>query len=111
MPAPNSRRPSEPDSSHSSPIAGSTRLPPDGPCSAEPAAYGAAFLKALGGQKLSQAERSTLTTDELFVLLLARRLDCLTNRERQALGRADLRYLAAAGLISGVTDEQTLRDE
>ncbi len=59
-----------------------------------------AFRKSLSQRPLSQEERSTLTTDELFVLVLARRLDRLTTAERQKLKSADLQYLTSAGLIS-----------
>ena len=60
-----------------------------------------AFRKALGEQPLSQQERSTLTTDELFVLVLARRLDRLTTTEQQRLKLTDLQRLASVGLIGG----------
>ena len=44
-----------------------------------------AFHKALCQLPLSQDERDALTTDELFVLVLARRLDHLTDAEQQRL--------------------------
>ena len=59
-----------------------------------------AFCKALCQLPLSQEERDALTTDELFVLVLARRLDRLTDAEQQKLKPADRQYLASAGLIS-----------
>ena len=60
-----------------------------------------AFRKALCQLPLSQQERDMLTTDELFVLVLARRLDRLTTAEQQKLRSADLQRLASAGLIAG----------
>ena len=59
-----------------------------------------AFRKALCVQSLSQEERASLTTDELFVLVLARRLDRLTSVEQQRLKAVDLQELVSAGLIS-----------
>ena len=59
-----------------------------------------AFRKALYQRPLSQEERDALTTDELFVLVLARRLDRLTDAEQETLNAADRQYLASAGLIS-----------
>ncbi len=58
------------------------------------------FRKALCEQSLSQEERASLTTDELFVLVLARRLDRLTKAEQQKLKSTDLQRLASVGLIS-----------
>jgi hypothetical protein len=54
----------------------------------------------------SQEERDQLTPHELFVLVLARRLDRLTDAEQQRLTSADRQYLASAGLLSSksVTD-------
>ncbi len=57
------------------------------------------FRSALFQLPLSQQERDTLTTDELFVLLSARRLDRLTAVEHQKLTQADRQYLMLAGLI------------
>jgi hypothetical protein len=59
------------------------------------------FHKALYQLPVSQQERAALTPDELFVLLLARRLDCLTAQERKKLSPEDLRDLAAMGLTAG----------
>lgn len=59
------------------------------------------FRKALCEQLLSQKERASLTTDELFVLVLARRLNHLTSVEQQRLKSADLQELVSAGLIAG----------
>jgi hypothetical protein len=59
-----------------------------------------AFRKALSQQPLSQQERDELGTDELFVLMLARRLDRLTTTEQQRLKSTDLQRLASLGLIS-----------
>jgi hypothetical protein len=58
-----------------------------------------AFRKALHHRPLSQEERDELTPHELFVLVLARRLDRLTDAEQQRLEPADQRDLAAIGLI------------
>jgi hypothetical protein len=58
------------------------------------------FRKALCQLPLSQEERASLTKDELFVLVLARRLDRLTDAEQQRLKAADRQHLASAGLIS-----------
>ncbi len=60
-----------------------------------------AFRKALCQLPLSQEERTALTTDELFVLVLARRLDRLTKAEQQRLKSVDLQHLVSAGLIAG----------
>ena len=60
-----------------------------------------AFRKALYQQQLSQQERATLTTDERFVLVLARRLDRLTDAEQQSLKPADLQELVSAGMVDG----------
>ena len=59
-----------------------------------------AFRKALHHRPLSQQERDELTPHELFVLVLARRLDSLTDAEQQRLKPADRQYLASAGLTS-----------
>ena len=59
------------------------------------------FRKALCEQLLSQEERATLTTDELFVLVLAHRLDHLTKAEQQRLTAGDLQELVSAGLVAG----------
>ena len=61
------------------------------------------FRKALFQQPLSPEERASLTADELFVLVLARRLDRLTAAEQQRLQAADLQYLESAGLIASET--------
>jgi hypothetical protein len=58
-----------------------------------------AFRRALHHQPLSQHERDELTPDELFVLVLARRLDRLTDAERRKLKPADQKDWAAMGLI------------
>jgi hypothetical protein len=59
------------------------------------------FRKALCQLLLSQEERASLTTDELFVLVLARRLDRLTKAEQQRLKSTDLQDLVSMGLIAG----------
>ena len=60
-----------------------------------------ALRKALCQLPLSQEERTALTTDELFVLVLARKLDRLTTAEQERMQAADLQYLASVGLIAG----------
>jgi hypothetical protein len=60
-----------------------------------------AFHKVLYQLPVSQPERAALTADELFVLTLARRLDCLTAQGRKKLSPEDLRDLAVMGLIAG----------
>ena len=60
-----------------------------------------AFRKALYQFPLTSKERDELTTDELFVLVLARRLDRLTDAEQQSLKPADLQELVSAGLVDG----------
>jgi hypothetical protein len=62
-----------------------------------------AFRKALHHRPLAQQERASLTPHELFVLVLARRLDRLTDAEQQRLKPADIQFLTQAGLISGET--------
>jgi hypothetical protein len=62
-----------------------------------------AFHKALYQTPVSQQERAALTPDELFMLLLAHKLDDLTAAEQQRLPPDDLDELAAAGLIGDVT--------
>lgn len=57
------------------------------------------FRKALHERPLSQQERDELTPHELFVLVLARRLERLTDEEQQRLKPVDQRDLAAIGLI------------
>ena len=59
-----------------------------------------AFQRALCQLPLSHEERATLTSDELFILLLAQRLDGLTSTEQARLESVDLQYLVAAGLIT-----------
>ena len=61
-----------------------------------------AFHKALYQLPVSQQERAALTPDELFVLLLARRLDDLTAAEQHRLAPDNLNELAAVGLIGDV---------
>jgi len=61
-----------------------------------------AFQEALIHRPLSQEERATLTTEELFVLIAAGRLHDLTPAEQQRLGPGDLRELASAGLIESI---------
>jgi hypothetical protein len=58
-----------------------------------------AFRKALHHRPLSQQEQDELTPHELFVQVLARRLDRLTEEEQQRLEPEDWQYLAWAGLI------------
>jgi hypothetical protein len=58
-----------------------------------------AFRKALYQFPLTGEERDELTTDELFVLVLVRRLERLTTAEQQKLTSADRKYLAAVGSI------------
>lgn len=60
-----------------------------------------AFRNALHHRPLSQQERDELTPHELFVLVLARRLDCLTDAEQQPLEPGDVQFLARSGLIAG----------
>jgi hypothetical protein len=67
-----------------------------------------AFLKALDGQRLSDSERETLADDELFVLVLSRKLNDLTHRERGRLAPSDLGYLVAYGVIPSKCDAQTV---
>ena len=62
------------------------------------------FRKALCEQSLSQKERASLTTDELFVLVLARRLDHLTSVEQQRLKSVDVQELVSAGLMVSEAD-------
>ena len=59
-----------------------------------------AFQKALCQLPLSREERATLTSDELFILLLAQRLAGLTSAEQARLESVDLQYLVSAGLIA-----------
>ena len=61
-----------------------------------------AFHKALYQLPVSQQERAVLTPDELFMLVLARKLDDLTAAEQRRLAPDDLDELAAAGLIRAV---------
>jgi len=111
VPAPHFRQPNESDAGNPSRSSVSAQSLTDRRCSGSPAACGPAFLKALDGQQLSQAERGTLSTDELFVLLVARRLDRLTEAEQRALTPTDLHYLAQADLISEVASPQMWRDQ
>ena len=59
-----------------------------------------AFRKALHHRPLSQQERDELTPHELFVLVLARRLDRLTDVEQQKMEPGDWQYLVLAGLVA-----------
>lgn len=60
-----------------------------------------AFHKALAQVPLSQEERATLSGDELFVLIAARRIDRLTAEEQRRMAPDDLCLLAAEGLVGG----------
>jgi hypothetical protein len=62
-----------------------------------------AFRKALYGLPLTQEERDSLTADELFVLVVAHRLNGLSRQERRRMAPNDLRRLAAAGLLPAET--------
>ena len=61
-----------------------------------------AFQKALCRLPLSQEERASLTTDELFVLVLARRLKRLSWAEQRRMDSGDVSELSAAGLLGGI---------
>jgi hypothetical protein len=61
-----------------------------------------AFQNALIQRPLSQQERASLTSDELFVLIAAGRLHGLTEAEQRRLAPGDLRELASAGLIDNI---------
>ena len=67
-----------------------------------------AFLKALDGQQLSNSERKTLADDELFVLVLSRKLNDLTHAERGRLAPSDLGYLVACSVIPSKCDAHTV---
>ena len=62
-----------------------------------------AFQKALCRLPLEQEERASLTTDELFVLVLARRLKRLSWAERRRMDSGDVSELSAAGLLGGIS--------
>lgn len=58
-----------------------------------------ALLKALDNGRLTHGERDALTGDELFVLVLARRLRDLSPSERSRLSPTDLGNLAALDYV------------
>jgi hypothetical protein len=60
-----------------------------------------AFHKALAQVPLSQAERATLTGDELFVLAATHRIAGLTVEEQRRMAPDDLCLLVAEGVIGG----------
>ena len=60
-----------------------------------------AFQKALAQVPLSQAERATLTSDELFVLAATHRIDGLTVEEQRRMAPDDLCLLIAEGVVGG----------
>jgi hypothetical protein len=60
-----------------------------------------AFHKALAQVPLSQEERGTLTSDELFVLVATHRLDGLTAEEQKRMAPDDLCLLIAEGVVGG----------
>jgi hypothetical protein len=62
-----------------------------------------AFRKAMYELPLSQAERDSLTGDELFVLVVAHRMDRLSWAEQKRMSPEDVGRLAAAGLLPGTT--------
>ena len=66
-----------------------------------------AFRKALDELPISPEERAALTSDELFVLVLTRRLDGLTETELRKLKPADLQRLAWLGLSGEVLRAKT----
>ena len=83
------------------------RFTPKPPCPPRPVAFREAasitiqaFRKALNQLPLTSEDRDELTTDELFVLVLARRLERLTTAEQERMRAADRHYLASAGLIA-----------
>ena len=60
-----------------------------------------AFHKALAQVPLSQAERATLTGDELFVLAATHRIAGLTVEEQRRMEPDDLCLLIAEGVVGG----------
>ena len=62
-----------------------------------------AFQKALCRLPLEQEERDSLTADELFLLVLTRRLKRLSWTEQRRMAPGDLHDLTVVGLIGGIS--------